>query len=80
MFCQKCGKENEDGSQFCLYCGAALVPSNNTELNNNVTMSNNVVTKKKKKKWWIIPLVLCVCIVGVLSCVFIYYMCRCYNC
>lgn len=66
MFCQKCGKENEDGSQFCLYCGAALVPSNNTELNNNVTMSNNVVTKKKKKKWWIIPLVLCVCIVGVL--------------
>lgn len=50
MFCQKCGKENEDGSQFCLYCGAALVPSNNTALNNNVMMSNDEVTKKKEEK------------------------------
>lgn len=24
MFCQKCGKENEPGSQFCKFCGAAL--------------------------------------------------------
>lgn len=59
MFCQKCGKENEDESQFCLYCGAALIPDKNV-------MTSNAVLTKKKKKWWIIPLVICACIVGFL--------------
>lgn len=26
MKCQQCGKENEEGSSFCLYCGTKLVP------------------------------------------------------
>ena len=24
MFCEKCGKKNEDGKRFCQYCGAPL--------------------------------------------------------
>lgn len=24
MFCAKCGKENEDGNQFCKYCGNCM--------------------------------------------------------
>ena len=26
MFCSKCGKQNEDGAQFCVQCGNPLVP------------------------------------------------------
>ena len=26
MFCQKCGKENKDGSSFCNHCGESLIP------------------------------------------------------
>lgn len=28
MFCQNCGRENNDKSNFCLYCGKALSPKN----------------------------------------------------
>ncbi|NLL94381.1 MAG: zinc-ribbon domain-containing protein [Thermoplasmatales archaeon] len=27
MFCQKCGKENEDGARFCAHCGAEQAPA-----------------------------------------------------
>ncbi|MDD6482473.1 MAG: zinc-ribbon domain-containing protein [Lachnospiraceae bacterium] len=57
MYCQNCGKENEENSKFCLYCGATLMNENNM---NSKVNENNV--KPKKKKIWIIPLILGVCI------------------
>lgn len=57
MFCQKCGKENEEGTNFCLYCGAALTPVEN---------ASELPQKNKKKKKWLIPLILIVVIIGFL--------------
>ena len=26
MFCSRCGKKNEDGAEFCSYCGFRIKP------------------------------------------------------
>lgn len=54
LFCQKCGKENDDGTNICLYCGTPLIPVG----------KSNALSKKKKR--WIVPLILIVIIVGAL--------------
>lgn len=48
MFCQKCGKQIEDGSRFCPYCGAknALEP----EQKNQEILDKKVKKGRKKKK------------------------------
>ena len=35
IICPKCGRENEEGSEFCQYCGAALEPQEKTKRNEN---------------------------------------------
>ena len=47
MYCQNCGKENEENSKFCLYCGATLMNENNM---NSKVNENNVKPKKKKNE------------------------------
>jgi len=31
VYCSKCGKKNEDGTEFCVSCGAALHPEERRE-------------------------------------------------
>lgn len=39
MFCTKCGSKLEEGSKFCISCGAAI---ENNEVNNNNNVNNSV--------------------------------------
>lgn len=74
MFCKNCGKEIQDGTKFCEFCGAGQdsVISNKSDTNNNPnqsvqtktypTPSDGSVTsvKKKKGKGFIIGVVVAV--------------------
>lgn len=61
MFCEKCGKQIEDDSLFCVYCGHEngrdIQPANNGR-------SSKLAVKKKKrlKKWQKVILVFMVII------------------
>ena len=50
MYCQKCGKENQEGTAFCCGCGAPL--SNNEETHQKSSSDEliNMVVKQQKKK------------------------------
>ena len=37
MLCSKCGKKNEDGAQFCEYCGTKIIENNKS----SATSKNN---------------------------------------
>ena len=40
MFCHVCGKENQEGSAFCAYCGANLNNNQTQPVNQNQTYQN----------------------------------------
>ena len=43
MICNKCGKENNEGSKFCMWCGESLQTTQ--ELNPNTDPTTNVEEK-----------------------------------
>lgn len=50
MFCPKCGKQIDDDSIFCLYCGAKIVKHNEkVEIKNN---TNNLEKTENKHTVW----------------------------
>ena len=47
MYCFKCKKEIEDGSNFCIYCGSKIIPSfsmdsNNPKMNDSYEEDSNI--------------------------------------
>lgn len=72
MFCWKCGKENDDESKFCEYCGAQLrqvqepvidqVPTRATSQNYNAVQES--MQPQPKKKTWLIILIAAIVVVG----------------
>ena len=48
MYCLNCGKQIEDGSLFCIFCGSKCSQEERTE--QIVTSKNNQTPKKKKEK------------------------------
>lgn len=56
MFCGKCGTEVPDGYEFCMKCGSKIEPT-------QVPKNESSMPKKKK---WVIPLIVIVCVVGVI--------------
>lgn len=50
MYCQKCGKQMEEGSRFCPCCGAKNVEEPLQKVRENAVRQTVPVTKEKKKK------------------------------
>ena len=47
MICPKCGKEIDDGSVFCKFCGASLTENQEEKLNSeNEVIEDKVVEEK----------------------------------
>ncbi len=71
MFCGKCGAQNNDGSKFCLRCGAAMASPMQYE-NQDLIAANDPAKKTAldrfvsflKRRWMIVAPVLIVIIVG----------------
>lgn len=62
MFCQSCGKQIEDGSRFCPYCGAA----NGSEKEQKESSVKKGKSRKKKKAPVIIIAIAVLVVLGVL--------------
>lgn len=83
MFCPKCGKENSENNDFCLYCGTKLENIKETDLENKKSKSillektdsvenesvnkQSFIDKIKKNVKVIIPLVVLIIIVVMFS-------------
>lgn len=75
MICNKCGKENNDSSKFCMWCGESLQTigelnpnTDNTiieEKTNNIEVNNNEPRKNKGKGLVIALIVVLLFIVGI---------------
>ena len=49
MFCQKCGKQIEEGSQFCPYCGAKNTAEPEV-MKQDVPVKKEKVRRNRKRK------------------------------
>lgn len=47
MFCSKCGKEVNEGSKFCNYCGSELQKKTSKNQDNNLNIESNESVDKK---------------------------------
>ena len=71
MFCTKCGKKNEDGKKFCIYCGAPL-PNRASDRSDDLYEQNKsvydnkptVTDNKKSNTGAIIAIVVCCVVVA----------------
>ncbi len=60
MYCPKCGKQNKDDAQFCVYCGAELISNTGGKIDKEAAKEmvkeivkdsiNNIINKKTPKK------------------------------
>ena len=65
MFCERCGRENENGKKFCKYCGAPLTASQSTAFQSS-GQSAAAVRKQKSSGFRMKPLYWAILIEGVL--------------
>ena len=64
MFCKNCGKEIDDGSKFCQYCGANLTASE-TDIKKEISkFTDNVKNYKCLTSHWL-------CFIGVVIVIFV---------
>jgi len=71
VYCRKCGKQGQDGSKFCGFCGAEFITTTEESISpvritartvENITPTSITTKPAGNKKRWIIPLIVLVVI------------------
>ena len=66
MFCPKCGKEIDNNSNYCKYCGAVLLEECSADATDKTESSSaEAVTSSKKRKKFLIPVFLLILVICV---------------